>query len=695
MAHMDLRLSFRMAVAAAALLGTALALPATAAVPNATTAVPDATTAATVTVNANTGEGTVPGIGLGANTAVYDGYLTDSALPPLLSSAGVNALRYPGGSVSDVYDWQNNSVVPGTSYANPNDTFDNFMGVARSVNAQPVITVNYGSGTAAEAASWVQYANVTKNYGVKYWEIGNEVYGNGAYGSSWEYDTHSTKNATTYATNAGQYIDAMKAVDPTIKVGVVLTTPGNWPDGLVASGDTQDWNHTVLSMLGSKIDFAIVHWYPNSSSEAQMLGQPEAQVAPIMSTLHGLIAQYSGSRQVQVMTTETNSGYEDDSAAAALFAADAYPTWLEQGATNVDWWDVHNGLGSVSTDQTGGTDYNDQGILSNASCASGGSPCEPAAETPFPPYFGIAMAGKFLSGGGTLLGTSSSQSLVAAHAVEQANGSLNVLLINKDPSNTAQVSLAYNGYSPAATGTTSVYGRAATSITSGTSASSSVSLAPYSITVLHLAKSGGPTGPSAPGTPTASAVTPTSITLGWPAATAGSNPIAGYRVYRVSGATSTLVGSPTGTSLQVTGLTPNTAYTFDVVAVDSAGATSPPSAQATVSTGQPANSTCKVVYTVTNAWGGGFGASIAITNTGTAAVANWSLQFTWPGNQQVSAGWGGNFSQSGSAVTVTAPSYAPNLAAGATTTPGFNGGYTGTNPKPTAFTLNGQACVTG
>ncbi len=688
---MDLRIDSRMAVVAAALLGATMALPLSAV--SAPAAV--AATAATVTVDANTGEGTVPSIGLGANTAVYDGYLTDSALPPLLSAAGVDALRYPGGSVSDVYDWQHNSVVPGTSYANPNDTFDNFMTAARSVGAQPVITVNYGSGTSAEAASWVQYANVTKGYGVKYWEIGNEVYGNGAYGSSWEYDTHGTKNATTYATNAGQYIDAMKAADPSIKVGVVLTTPGNWPDGLVAPGDTQDWNHTVLSMLGSKIDFAIVHWYPSSGSESQLLGQPESQVAPIMSTLHGLIGQYAGSRPVQVMTTETNAGYEDDSAAAALFAADAYPTWLEQGAANVDWWDVHNGIGTVSTDQTGGTDDNDQGILSNASCASGGSPCEPAAETPFPPYFGLAMAGRFTSGGGTLLGTSSSQSLVASHAVEQADGSLNVLLINKDPSSTYQVSLAYDGYSPAAAGTTAVYGRGATSITSGTASSSSVSLPPYSITVLHLAKSGGASGPSAPGTPSASAVSSTSITLSWPAATAGSNPVAGYRVYQVGGTTSTLIGSPATAGLEVTGLTPNTAYTFDVVAVDSAGATSAPSAQVTVSTGQPTASNCKVVYTVSNDWGGGFGASIAVTDTGTAAVANWSLRFTWPGNQQVSAGWGGDVTQSGDVVTVTAPSYAPNLAAGATTTPGFTAGYTGTNPKPTAFTLNGRDCVTG
>jgi hypothetical protein len=682
---------FLAAVAAATLLSATAPTPATA-----TQKTPNATSSASVTVNATTGEGTVPSIGLGANTAVYDGFLTDTALPGLLSSAGVDALRYPGGSVSDVYHWQDNSVVPGQSFANPNNNFDNFMKLAKAARSQPVITVNYGSGTAAEAAAWVKYANVTNNYGVKYWEVGNEVYGNGAYGSSWEYDTHTTKNATTYATTTGQYIDAMKAVDPSIKVGVVLTTPGNWPDGLTAAGDSQDWNHTVLAALGSKIDFVIVHWYPTSSSEAQLLGQPQAQINPIMSSLHSLISQFSGSRQVQIMTTETNSSFEHDSAAAALMAADAFPTWLEQGAANVDWWDIHNGLGSVTTDQTGGTDYNDEGILSNASCASGGSPCEPAAETPFPPYFGISMAGRFLAGGGTLLGTSSTQSLVAAHAVQASDGSLNVLLINKDPSNSFQVSLAYNGYAPAASGTTSVYGRATTSITSGTSSSSAITLAPYSITVLHLARSGGSTtGPSAPGGPTASAVTPTGLTLSWPAATPGSSPVSGYRVYRVSGATSTLVGSPTGTSFAVTGLSPNTAYTFDVVAVDSAGATSAPSAQVTVTTAQPTGSTCKVVYTVSNDWGGGFGASIAITNTGTAPVTNWSLRYDWPGNQQVSSGWGGTFTQSGTTVTITAPGYATDLAAGATTTPGFNAGYTGTNPKPTAFTLNGQACTTG
>src|SRR5947209_418792 len=59
------------AVAAAVLLGT------TAATATAAPIGPDATSSATVTVNATAGEGTVPSIGVGANTAVYDGFLTD------------------------------------------------------------------------------------------------------------------------------------------------------------------------------------------------------------------------------------------------------------------------------------------------------------------------------------------------------------------------------------------------------------------------------------------------------------------------------------------------------------------------------------------------------------------------------------------------------------------------------------------
>ena len=199
--------------------------------------------------------------------------------------------------------------------------------------------------------------------------------------------------------------------------------------------------------------------------------------------------------------------------------------------------------------------------------------------------------------------------------------------------------------------------------------------------------------PTAPGTPTASAITTGGVTLSWAASTDNVG-VTGYRVYRENGATDLLVGSPTGTTLAVTGLTAATAYTFYVVAVDAAGNTSPASASVTVTTSAPpAAGACTVAY-ATNDWGSGFTANITISNTGTTAINGWSLGFTFPHTgQKVSQGWSATFTQTGTAVTATSLSYNGALAPGASTGIGFNGTHTGSNPKPTSFTLNGVACT--
>ena len=110
----------------------------------------------------------------------------------LLSQAGVGMMRYPGGSYSDAYNWQTNTVTGG--YVAPGTGFDSFMATVKATGAQAILTANYGSGTPQEAADWVQYANITKGYHDEYWEIGNELYGNGYYGSDWETDNHASKS---------------------------------------------------------------------------------------------------------------------------------------------------------------------------------------------------------------------------------------------------------------------------------------------------------------------------------------------------------------------------------------------------------------------------------------------------------------------------------------------------------------------
>lgn len=490
----------------------------------AVTTTANAAPAVTVTVDARVSLGTVPATGVGMNTAVYDQNMTDPAAAALLKAAGIRQMRYPGGSYGDGFHWKTNTVTGG--YVAPDTDFDHFMATVRTVGAQPILIANYGSGTAQEAADWVKYANVDKGYGVKYWEIGNEVPGNGHYGSAWEIDQHADKSPAAYADNLIAYAKAMKAVDPTLKIGAVLTTPGGWPDGITGPGDQADWNHTVLSIAANSIDFVIVHWYPgagagvgngngSASSSAALLQTPGGQIGSMTATVRSLIAAYAGPRasSVQIAITETAAGpAPQDTQAAALFAPDAYLTWFEHGIFNVDWWDLHNGPGKVAT-VDGQTDYQDGGVLSSAACSNG--TCEPALETPFPAYWGIRSLTALAVPGDTMVKASSGSASLAVHAVRTRGGGLNVMLINKDPANPVTASLSYAGFTPAPGAVTTVSylkgGTGLTTATAGTAASQT--LPPYSITTLQLTPVGGKTGSTAQTTGTTAssrAATPTS-----------------------------------------------------------------------------------------------------------------------------------------------------------------------------------------
>ena len=103
---------------------------------------------------------------------------------------------------------------------------------------------------------------------------------------------------------------------------------------------------------------------------------------------------------------------------------------------------------------------------------------------------------------------------------------------------------------------------------------------------------------------------------------------------------------------------------------------------------------CEVSYT-TNDWPGGFTASLSIKNTG-EALDGWTLRFTFPNSsQQVVHGWSARYSQSGQNVAVQNESYNGLVPSGATIEIGFNGLWSGSNPKPTSFTLNEVACNGG
>ncbi|MET8350112.1 glycoside hydrolase family 6 protein [Micromonospora sp. NPDC005206] len=103
---------------------------------------------------------------------------------------------------------------------------------------------------------------------------------------------------------------------------------------------------------------------------------------------------------------------------------------------------------------------------------------------------------------------------------------------------------------------------------------------------------------------------------------------------------------------------------------------------------------CDIAYSA-NEWPGGFTASITIRNVGDP-INGWTLGWTFPNSsQRVQQGWSAEFTQSGSQVTARSLSYNGSLATGASTSIGFNGAWSGSNPRPTSFTLNGVTCNGG
>jgi len=403
---------------------------------------------ASVTSDISQSKATVPATGYGIHTSIYDNNMVNgTTTPAAVKASGATTLRYPGGTDADVFHWQTMSFTAGVNgYLNSNDTFDNWMTkLVQPAGCNAIITCNYGTNAAGtggadpnEAAAWVDYANNTKHYGIKYWEIGNEVPGNGFYGAYWEADDHYTGSSRTgqsalgpvaYGQNVVQFVNAMKAKDSTIKVGIVVCTPGSWPDGV-----SPDWNTNVFQQCGTKIDFVIIHWYPGGTTANALASS--STIASTVSSLQSKINQYCGSNapNVKILITETNAGSSaGDGPQQTLFSTDNYLTWFENGALNVDWLELHSNY--LSEGVSGLTD-----------------------DTPGEGYYGAKLASDVARVGDTLCSASSNNSLLKSHVVNRTDNSVGVQLVNDDPSNSATVTVTVNNATLSSSGTRHDFG---------------------------------------------------------------------------------------------------------------------------------------------------------------------------------------------------------------------------------------------
>jgi len=185
-------------------------------------------------------------------------------------------IRYPGGCFADGYHWQD-GIGPrdgrplrknrawakfGKRIGPIEDNHfgtDEFLQFCEEVGAAPQLTANVGSGTAEEASAWVEYCNGAKDtrwgkkraenghpepYRVKYWYVGNEIFG--------FYEIGHQKPAE-YINTVKRYAAAMRKVDPDIK----LIACGNLFPGWIG----KDINKIVLQGAGEAMDYLSIHQY--------------------------------------------------------------------------------------------------------------------------------------------------------------------------------------------------------------------------------------------------------------------------------------------------------------------------------------------------------------------------------------------------------------------------------------------------
>ena len=390
---------------------------------------------------------------VGVDEPMWSPAFADAAVPGLIRGANIQTLEFNGGGVSDLYHWRTGTAQadpdpvghPDYSQLPPQFTFDQFAETARATGAKTLVHVNYGTGTPAEAAAWVRYARQRHDH-VSGWAVGEEVWGNGGLpGVDFQPDAHADKSPQAYATNALKFIAAMKAADPSARVGVELVG--------VQDAKFQPWDETVMSIVGKKADFVDIHAYPfgpHDTSDAGVLAFPRT-IAAKMTAVRQLVDEYASPR-TDIVVGETNSAAvptpQQIGQVNALYLADDVLSLLDDvlslldgGARNVDWWALHNGGFGVFK---GG----DLGLLSTGSddCSQDHTICAPPAQTPYRTYPAMQLVGTMTRGGTAMVPVSSSNPLVVGHAVRGPGGTLAVLVQNDDPAKAATVRFDVPGY---------------------------------------------------------------------------------------------------------------------------------------------------------------------------------------------------------------------------------------------------------
>lgn len=232
---------------------------------------------------------------------------------------GVPVVRWPGGNFTSAYHWED-GVGPRearprrldlTWLGEESNRFgtDEFLAWCRAVGAEPYLA--HSCRDVDEAVRWVEYTNYPGNtaytaaraanghpepYGVRYWGLGNEVYG------PWQM---GHRPAAAYAADAREHAAFMRRVDPSLRLVAVGALPPA----------QEEWAQALLPAAGDLIDFVSLHLYAASQHLAgvddydAIVTQPRYfadQIASCAELLHEIASRAGVERPLSIALDEWN-----------------------------------------------------------------------------------------------------------------------------------------------------------------------------------------------------------------------------------------------------------------------------------------------------------------------------------------------------------------------------------------------------
>jgi len=422
---------------------------------------------------------------LGMNMAAwFDDVGNASSIISAFNGAGIQAIRWPGGSWSDQYHWgyqagSSSLVAPyqcscssATSCTANSTAWAGYSTFAQFVTAIPqggpydlALTANYGTNEACtgggdpkEAAAWAAAA-VTDGVTASHMTVGNEEYG------SWETDLHSTPNdPTIYAAavvGTTGYYQSIKAASPGTLVGVDVDADDN----------TGGWDNTVLANAKGSYDFVEYHYYPETPGEENdtTLVQQDAQnLTTNINIIRSELTKW-GTPDTPIYVGEIGGPYSDPgkqswSITQGLYAGQVLGEMMNDGVSRLTWWigfgNCNGTSGNLSSSLYGWQDFGAYNVFSDGpsdtTCPGAGpiGTMSPTARA-FQLFSNVAVTGENVLTA-TVAGDTTD---VVAYAATHSGGTA-LVLFNRNETVSEPVAITLSGQTSATTVTVETYDKA-------------------------------------------------------------------------------------------------------------------------------------------------------------------------------------------------------------------------------------------